>query len=320
MKKSFLITAILFTSIFISCNTQRKDSPDNKAKDETVAFAPISEAPVPISVEGNAITDQQFSLNGQQDTTSGSSPVKPTPAKMPVNIDWDKKIIKTASLTLEVPDFKKYSNAVYSTVKALGGYIAQEDQNTTAEKNETVISIKVPVAQFETMMNELPGADSKVIERKISTDDVTSKIVDTKSRLEAKKEMRLKYLEFLKQSKNMKEVLDVQAEINNIQEEMEAAAGQVNYLSHQSAMSTINLTFYQLIPGFKPDVVGEPSFFTRVANAFKSGGVWLGDLFVGLMSIWPLLLIIIASIFVWKKARHEKKLITVTQPIEKNQV
>lgn len=309
MKNAFFITATLIISIFISCNKAK----DNKT--ESTNLAPVEATTAAASQENPE--DQTTLIGGQQDTTTVNNSSNPIPSRLPVNIDWDKKIIKTASLTLEVPDFKKYGDAVYKTVKAQGGYIAQEDQNLTAEKNETVITIKVPVYQFETMMNELPGSDTKVIERKISTDDVTGKVIDIKSRLEAKKEMRLKYLEFLKQSKNMKEVLQVQAEINNIQEQIESASSQVSYFSNQSAMSTINLTFYQLIAGYKPGIVEEPSFLTRVANAFKSGGVWIADLFVGLMSIWPLLLIICASIFLWRKARNEKKLITVTQPIDK---
>jgi len=80
--------------------------------------------------------------------------------------------------------------------------------------------------------------------------------------------MRLKYLEFLKQSKNMEEVLQVQNEINSIQEEIESTAGRVEFLSHQSFYSTINLTFYQPINGYKP-VDGPPAFFTRVVPLLK---------------------------------------------------
>jgi hypothetical protein len=48
-------------------------------------------------------------------------------------------------------------------------------------------------------VNELPGIKNKILERNISTEDVTGEMVDTKLRLEAKKGMRLKYLEFSKQ-------------------------------------------------------------------------------------------------------------------------
>ena len=95
------------------------------------------------------------------------------------------------------------------------------------------------------MMNGLSASEIKLVERKIVSQDVTGEMIDIKSRQEAKKQMRLKYLEFLKESKNMEEVLKVQNEINGIQEDIEAATIRVKYLSHHDACSTINLTFYQ---------------------------------------------------------------------------
>ena len=156
-------------------------------------------------------------------------------------------------------------------------------------------------------MNSLPGDDGKVLERKINTDDVTGEMVDTKSRLEAKKQMRLKYLEFLKQSKNMEEVLQVQNEINGIQEQIESAASRVGFLSHQSAYSTINLSFYQPMTGYKP-TDGAPSFLTRISTAFKNGTSWMGDLLVGLIAIWPLFLILFGFYIGWKMIRKPKVL------------
>lgn len=160
----------------------------------------------------------------------------------------------------------------------------------------------MPVEQFESMLDELTVADGKIYERKISSQDVTGEVIDTKSRLEAKKQVRLKYLDFLKASKNMEEVLQVQHEINAIQEEIEAATGRVNFLSHQSAFSTINLTFYQPVNGY---VAGDlsPSILTRLSNAFISGSDWITDLFVGLVGVWPLLLLIFGGLFVYKSVR-----------------
>ena len=233
------------------------------------------------------------------------SVAKQLPITTVANIDWDKKIIKTATLKLEVKDFKGYNDDIHKTVKQFGGYIAQEQQNLTDEKSETIISIKVPVNQFETMMNQLPCGNGKVLEKRITTEDVTGEVVDTKSRLEAKKQMRLKYLEFLKQSKNMEEVLQVQNEINSIQEEIESAAGRVEFLSHQSSYSTINLTFFQPLAGYKP-TEETPSFFTRTSQAFKMGTNWIADLFIALISMWPILLIMPGVYIGWKKLKPSK--------------
>jgi hypothetical protein len=297
MKSKLIIGAILFFSIFISCNRANKKE---RLQADTMLFEIKQNEP--LSRQENRKQKIPVGTLQQAETDSGNSPL---PAKPIANPDWDKKIIKNATLKLEVKDFKTYNSNVHKTVKQFGGYIAQEEQNLTDEKSETVISIKVPVDQFETMMNQLPGGDVKVLERKITTEDVTGEVVDTKSRLEAKKQMRIKYLEFLKQSKNMEEVLQVQTEVNNIQEEIESAAGRVGYLSHQSSYSTINLTFFQPLEGYKPTDI-TPSFLTRVSNAFKIGVSWMADLFIGLIAIWPLLLIVIGIYFGWKKLRPVK--------------
>ena len=292
MKAKLIITALSVSAIFISCNKDGKDS-------EMLLDLKAPELEKQDRKDKQQIPVAEYQLGTIDSTAALLQPsVKSNP-------DWDKKIIKTATMRLEIKEFKKYNDYVHNAVKNYGAYIAQEEQKLSDEKSEAILSIKVPVAQFETIMNQLPGSDAKVLERKITTEDVTGEVVDTRSRLEAKKQMRIKYIEFLKQSRNMEEVLQVQNEINSIQEEIESAAGRVEYLSHQSAYSTIHLTFYQPMNGYKPDP-GSPSFFARITSAFKTGASWIADLFVGLVSIWPLVLIMLMIYFGWRRLKPEK--------------
>ncbi|HMK04859.1 MAG TPA: DUF4349 domain-containing protein [Ferruginibacter sp.] len=297
MKTKLFIASILLFSFLVSCKNKNKTSYD-------MVDTQLSELKKTAQEPNDNENRKQIPVGDFQQNATDSA-IVPLPVKAVSNPDWDKKIIKTATLKLEVKDFKNYNTSVRNTVSQFGGYIAQEEQNLTDERSETVISIKVPVEQFEPMMNQLPAGDAKVLERRITTEDVTGEVVDTRSRLEAKKQMRVKYLEFLKQSKNMEEVLQVQNEINSIQEEIESAAGRVAFLSHQSSYSTINLTFYQPINGYKPSD-GTPSFFTRVSGAFKTGGSWITEFFIGLVSIWPLLLVILAIYFGWRRIKPSK--------------
>jgi len=223
-----------------------------------------------------------------------------------VNQDWDKKIIKTANLNLEIKDYKGFNDNIHKTVHDYGGYVAQEEQTQYDDRLETVMSIKVPVDQFDVLMNQLSSMDAKVIAKKITSNDVTDESVDTKSRLEAKKQMRLKYFDFLKRSKNMEEALQVQKEINDLQAEIESAAQRSSYISHASAFSTINLTFYQPLKTIEPTEAPE-TFLSRTGDSFHSGAQWIGNVFVGLMSIWPLLLIGFAGFIVYKKATASTK-------------
>lgn len=289
MNTKLFFSALLFSTVLLSCN---KTSEQGVILDTTLSN-PETKQQVPEDTDG----DKQKMPSGNFTLTQDSA--TPSSLQTASYIDWDKKIIKTATVKLEVKDFKKYNESVHGIVRKFGGYVAQEEQNLTDEKTESVVSVKVPVLQFEPMLNELSAGDVKVFERSITSQDVTGDIVDTRSRLEAKKQVRLKYIDFLKASKNMEDILKVQEEINKIQEDIEAATGRVAYLSNQSAYSTINLTFYQAINGFKPTGTN-PSFLTRVSNSFKSGAEFIIDLLVALVSIWPLLLITLGAIAFFK--------------------
>ncbi|HEY5406406.1 MAG TPA: DUF4349 domain-containing protein [Ginsengibacter sp.] len=287
MKK--IISLVLICTLLFSCDRFSKDKEDKSVdKDISLLQAPPSNAKELLPKEINSDTSTTSNENILQGTLPGQNP------------DWDKKIIKTADLKLEVKDFKSYNKIVHNDSKRYGAYIAREDQSESNEKKETTISIKVPVDQFENLLNELPSDSDKIIEKKITSEDVTGEVVDTKSRLQTKEEMRLKYLEFLKQAKNMGDVLKVQGEINNIQEEMESASTRINYLLHQSAYSTINLTFYQPIAGYNPPD-DSPGFSTRTMMAFKNGFQFIAEIFIGFISIWPLWLLAFIVWIIYKK-------------------
>lgn len=219
--------------------------------------------------------------------------------------EWDKKIIKTAILNLEVKDYNAFYSSIRNKVKAAGGYIAQEEQTQSDYKIENSLAIKVPVDQFDDAVAQLSLNTERVNEKKITSQDVTTEIVDTKSRMEAKKQVRLRYMDLLKQAKNMEEILNVQSEINEVQEEIESATGRIRYLGHSSTFSTIHLTYYQILNLSAKDT-SNPSFGTKLSNAFKTGWSWIGDLFIGLVSIWPLFLLIFTGIIAYKKLKLQK--------------
>jgi hypothetical protein len=131
---------------------------------------------------------------------------------------------------------------------------------------------------------------SILVEKKISSEDVTTQLVDTRSRLETKKEVRERYLELLRQAKSMKDILAVHDVINGVQEEMDAAAGRIAYLGHSAAFSTINLKFYQVLDATVKDDP-TPTFWHKLKDSVNEGWNWMSSFVLGLTSIWPLVLL-----------------------------
>ena len=268
MNFKFAVTAGALLLIFISCNNHSTLESNDLAKNEDVKEYR--------GYSADTVT-QVLHQQPQVDNTVNQ------------HIDWNKKIIRNGTMTLEVKEYSKYYTLIKEIVQREGGYIADENQQQSEYRIENSIIIKVPVAQFEQTMDLASAGtgNESVKERTISSEDVTTEVVDTKSRIEAKKEVRLRYMELLKQAKSMKDILEVQSEINGIQEQMEMASGRVNYLNHASAFSTINLKFFQLLSA-APPVDKEPSFASNIFSAFLSGWQFIKTLIVGVISIWPM--------------------------------
>lgn len=235
--------------------------------------------------------------NAEEDIDHAASPTKTI-------TDWDKKIIKTADIKLELKDYNNYNSNIHKNLKAFGAYISKEEQSQYDGMLQNNITIKVPVEKFDDLVNSFSGEGISVIEKKINTEDVTGELVDGKARMEAKKQIRRQYLALLKQAKNMKDILEVQKEINDIQEQIESVNGRIDYLSHQSAYSTINLNYYQFLNGTNPSN-NHPSFITKIADAFTNGFSIIGNLSIFMVSIWPILVIIGLVIILYKRRKWQ---------------
>ncbi len=279
MKLFFTVATAAVLLTFLSCN----QSGTSESRDRN-AIAPIALQEKPDLSDGMI----QFADTVAQATQNiNQSPGKTKQSQR--NEDWNKKIVKNGTVNLEVKNYQKYYQLVSEVVKREGGYIAQEDQQQNEYKLENTVVVKVPVALFEEAMDLISKGtgQEEVKVKKITSEDVTTEVIDTKSRIEAKRGVRSRYLDLLKQAKNMGEILQVETEINEIQEQMEMAAGRVNYLNNVSMYSTINLTFYQIINvGAKDEK--DPSFSTKIFTAFLSGWQFIKAIILGLVSIWPL--------------------------------
>ena len=280
----------------IACNNQRPGTRDETARKETVqSGTTASQDP---AVSGLVALDSTSGNNGDYKQKSPGRDKQEAPG----NTDWDKKIVKNASITLEVKDYRQCNDMVHATIRQFGGYVAQEEQNESGYKIENNITIKVPVDQFDKAVGSLTTDSEKVITKKITSEDVTGEVVDTKSRMEAKREVRQRYMELLKQARNMNDILQVQHEINDIQEQIEAAGGRINYLSHAATFSTIQLTFYQVL-NEQAKEIRDPGFGDKVLTALKNGGEWIGELFILLLNLWPLWAFIFIAALGYRKWR-----------------
>jgi hypothetical protein len=232
----------------------------------------------------------------------------PKPAPSPAtNPDWDRKIIKTADLSVETKSFVKFTDRLHRLVRESGGYLSQEEQSQTPTEIDNTVVIKVPVDRFDDLLQQLPADSDQLKEKKVSSQDVSLEVVDTRSRLETKREVRERYLDILKQANKMKDILAIQEQIDGIQEEMDGAAGRIAYLSHASAFSTVNLKFYQVLDAGAVESP-TPTFLHKIKLSFLDGWEVVSGIALGLLSVWPLWVVGAIGLGAWR--RHRSRLVT----------
>jgi hypothetical protein len=257
------------------------------AKSENEVFSPPMNE---ISADSEENIDEK-----EQDQQPGKRPIYSQPAANP---DWDRSIIRTANMETEVKDLKTFTSSVRTLIRQLGGYVDAEEFTIDDYRKNATITLKVPVQKFEEAVNNLSEHSVAVNKISISSQDVSAEIVDIKARLEVRSATRDRYIQLMKGAKNVEDLLRVQSEVNSIQEEIESGKSRANYLAHASAMSTINITCYQLL---KPAPIVEEKSENRIMNAFLTGWSIMSSVLLGLLSIWPLLLLIILLYLIFRK-------------------
>jgi hypothetical protein len=148
-------------------------------------------------------------------------------------------------------------------------------------------TIRVPEAQFETVVESLRAVGERVLREKVTGQDVTEEFVDLQARIRTKKAVEGQYLEIMKQAKSVEDVLAVQEKLGAIRSEIEQLEGRLRFLESQTSMSTIKITLSPPAPVVSASGIG---FFDEIRRALGNtvdvflaiitGLVWFASFFI----------------------------------------
>lgn len=221
------------------------------------------------------------------------------------NGNIERKLIKTGFIEFETEDIKKTREIIENLVTKYQAYISQEDEKNFYSNIRQTISIRIPKENFDNLLNELTIGIKKLDNKNITVEDVTEEFVDSLARLKVKKETEQTYLKILSQAKTVKDILEVQNQIQDLRSDIEAIEGRLRYLQKSVNYSTLNISMYQIISSS----IARPSFFTKALNAVKEGIGLFSDIIIGILYLWIfILIIIIIAVIIIKKRRNKKRL------------
>ena len=183
-----------------------------------------------------------------------------------------RKIVMSGTLALVTRNFAEAEARVPAIVQRHGGFVAEEQ---VARQRGAVPSgswaIRVPAAKFDACLRELAGLASAETQ-KIATQDVGEEFVDTQARIAARRKVEERLLEMLKDRKgDLKEILELEAKLGTVREELDRAQGRLKFLEDRVALSSIALTLREEKDYVPPPPPGQPGFAERVAEAWHEG-------------------------------------------------
>jgi hypothetical protein len=213
----------------------------------------------------------------------------------------DRKLIKNASLSFETDTLDNRKKIIKKAVHQFSAYVEHEEEYTTAYEETVTTTIRVPAKNFDPFMDAITAGVGSFDTKTIAVADVTEEFVDVEARINTKKELKARFVALLDKAETIAKIMEVEREINALQAEIESHEGRLKYLSGSVRYATVNLTYYRTI-----EVPVE--FDNKFESAFSRG--WQGTVwfFVGLVSIWPILILIMITLLILKfTLRKEKK-------------
>src|SRR5258706_1627773 len=220
---------------------------------------PVVEARSEISINQPAAAQQNVSLNQADAANNASQAI-------------ERKIIRNANLTVEVTSPADNQRKITSIAELHQGFVitSEATQRITEDKGKPEVTInlvaRVPAAQFNQVMEEIRAAAIRVIQEKITGQDVTEEFIDLEARIKNQKALEGQFLEIMKRAGKVEDALEVQRQLGDLRTEIEKLEGRKRFLENQASLSTINITLQS-----PTQIVNAAGFWYSIRSAFSDG-------------------------------------------------
>lgn len=201
---------------------------------------------------------------------------RPSQGNDNISVYGERKMIYTAELKIEVKDYDEASARMKTIAEENGGFVA--DSHVDVDPNGVrsgEIKIRVPAAKFAGIISGIKGI-GKVKYEAVHGQDITEEYFDLETRLANAKKMEERLLDLLqKQTKSVKDLLEVERELGRVREDIETKEGRKRFLDDRLSLSTITVELYE-------PLTYTSSVFDPLRDAWSS--IW-SDLIVSLSAV-----------------------------------
>jgi hypothetical protein len=166
----------------------------------------------------------------------------------------EQRLIRNADLTLEVPALAAVLTSLEQLARQSGGMVTNSSFSGLERQRTASVTVRLPEAAFDGFLLEAEKL-GKVVARQTYTSDVTRQYIDLEARIGNLQRQEQRLLSILEQAKTIKEILDIEKELERVRGQLESMTGEFRYLRDQVGFSTVNVYLAET-PAASPVITG----------------------------------------------------------------
>ena len=223
-----------------------------------------------------------------------SDPIQAKPA-------YKRKLIKRGEIRFGTSGIRTTESFIQNLLPQYDAYIARSNQSSSSWQREQCLLVRIPAGNFDAFLHSLQEGIGEPDMKNIEVEDVTMRYHDLKARLKTKKAVEKRYTELLSKAKTVEDILKIESQIAELREEIDATEGSFRLLANHVSYSSLLITFYEKI-----DAEEAPGFGSRITKSLANGWNGIVEVFIGIMNIWPVLLILTGIVIMLMRFRARK--------------
>lgn len=209
-------------------------------------------------------------------------------------LEIERKLIKEGWVEFETRDIAATRSSILAALEQYKGYVASDQENRYTGRISHTLTVRIPAENFDAFLQAATEGITQFDSKNINVRDVTEEYVDITARLKTKKQLEARYMELLGEANDVSEMLEVEKQLGQLRADIESIEGRLKYLENKVSLATLNITFYERVPG-------ETDFSSKFSDGFRNGWQNLIWFFVGLVNIWPFVVIfLVLGYLVWR--------------------
>lgn len=222
----------------------------------------------------------------------------------------EKKIIRTASMTIATQTFEDSLNALKSACEGQNGWIesSSENVNNATGLRTAYLTLRIPQSALDAYIAGTEGL-GRITSRSESAQDVTESYQDTAARLETQKALMARLQALITESADLSDLLELESQIADTQYQIDRLQASLNSTDRQVSYSTVNITLKEEKTVELTDTT--VSLGDRIKSAIVTGvnalESFLADMLVFLVAALPFIAIVAVVVIAVKIIRKRRK-------------